>query len=31
MLNLKDLTRLAVKRIAPDFPYPQLTRTTQGR
>lgn len=30
LVALKDLTRLAVKRIAPEFPYPQLTRT-EGR
>lgn len=30
LTDLKDLTRLAVKRIAPEFPYPQLTRT-RGR
>jgi hypothetical protein len=25
--DLKELTQLAVKRLVPDFPYPQLTRT----
>ncbi len=30
LTDLKGLTRLAVKRIAPEFPYPQLTRM-EGR
>lgn len=30
LTDLKDLTRIAVKRIAPEFPYPQLTRM-EGR
>jgi hypothetical protein len=28
--ELKGLTTLAVKRLAPDFPYPQLSRTTNA-
>jgi hypothetical protein len=31
LTDLKQLTQLAVKRVAPDFPYPQLTRTKEGR
>lgn len=30
LADLKQLTQLAVKRVAPDFPYPQLTRM-EGR
>lgn len=29
--DLKQLTQLAIKRVAPEFPYPQLTRTKEGR
>lgn len=31
LTDLRGLTQLAVKRVAPEFPYPQLTRTKEGR